>query len=113
MEPQLCCPNCKQVVLPQNYFCPNCGKKLKEKPQSTAILRQILIYLLSIFLPPLGLWPAIKYIKQKDNKSKMIGCIAIVLTIISAGISIWLYLGFINTINQQLNQQLNSINLYQ
>jgi len=113
MEPQLSCPACKQNILTEYYFCPSCGKKLKEKPQSTTILRQILIYLLSIFLPPLGLWPAIKYIKQKDNKSKMIGCIAIILTIISVGISIWLYLGLINTVNQQLNQQLNSINLYQ
>ena len=112
MDPLLTCPDCKQNVSTEDYFCPNCGKKLKEKPQSTTILRQILIYLLSIFLPPLGLWPAIKYIKQKDNKSKMIGYIAIILTIISVGISIWLYLGFINTVNQQLNNQLNNINLY-
>jgi len=113
MEPQLNCPSCKQNIALSDYFCPNCGKKLKEKPQSTTILRQIFIYLLSILLPPLGLWPGIKYLKQKDGKSRMIGFIAIVLTIISIVITAWLYLGFMKNLNQQLNQQLNgNLNLY-
>jgi hypothetical protein len=113
MDPLLNCPACKQNIQAEYYFCPNCGRKLKEKPQPTTMLRQILVYLLSFFLPPLGLWPGIKYLKQKDNKSKIIGVISIVLTVVSAAISIWLYFGLIRTINQQLNQQLNNINLYQ
>lgn len=75
---------------------------------STTVGRQIFIYLLSFLLPPLGLWPAIKYLKQKDEKSRMIGFIAIILTIISTVITIWFSMGFIDTFNQQLNQQLNS-----
>lgn len=51
---------------------------------------------MSVFLPPLGLWPGIRYLKQKDEKSRMIGFIAITLTIVSTAITIWLTLGFIN-----------------
>jgi hypothetical protein len=112
MEPALNCPNCKQPIMPQDYFCPNCGKKIKDKPQSTTVLRQIVVYLISFLLPPLGLWPAIKYLKQKDGKSRIIGFVAIILTVISSAISVWLYFGFIKTVNEQLNQQLNNINLY-
>jgi hypothetical protein len=113
MEPQLSCPNCKQNIAAQDFFCPNCGKKIKDKPQSTTVLRQIYVYLLSALLPPLGLWPAVKYLKQKDNKSKMIGYIAVALTVISVVISLWWYFNFIKTATQQINQQLNGeLNLY-
>lgn len=111
METQLNCPNCKQNISIEAYFCPNCGKKLKDKPQSTTIGRQLFIYLLSFLLPPLGLWPGIKYLKQKDNKSRMVGIIAILLTVISIAITVWLSFGFINEFNKQLNTSLN-LNLY-
>ena len=108
MEPQLFCPGCKQLIVVSDYFCPNCGKKIKDKPQSTSIPRQIFVYLLSFLLPPLGLWPAVKYLKQKEEKSRMIGFVAIILTVISIAITVWLSVGFMNVFNQQLNQQLNS-----
>lgn len=85
----------------------------EDKSLAVTIGRQIFVYLLSFLLPPLGLWPGIKYLRQKDEKSRMIGFIAIVLTIISTAIEIWVALGLVNTFNQQLNQQLNSnLNLY-
>lgn len=112
MEPQLYCPACKQTILASYYFCPNCGKQLKDKPLSTTVTKQILIYLLSALLPPLGLWPGIKYLRQKDDKSRLIGLIAIILTIISTAVTIWWYIGFMNKVNQMLNQQLNgSLNM--
>ncbi len=81
--------------------------QLKDKSLSTTIGRQLYIYFLSFLLPPLGLWPGIKYLKQKDEKSRMIGFIAIVLTIISTALTIWATVGFINVFNQQLNSSLN------
>lgn len=107
MESQLNCPNCKQQVSTLDYFCPNCGKKIKDKLLSTTIGRQLLIYLLSLLLPPLGLWPAIKYLKQKNEKSRMIGFAAVVLTIISIIIEIWIGSRFINEFNRELNSSLN------
>jgi len=113
MDPQQNCRYCGKNILLSDYFCPNCGKKLKDKPLSVSIRRQIFIYLLSSLLPPLGLWPGIKYFRQKDEKARMIGFIAIVLTIIATVVTVWFSLDFINTFNQQLNQQLNSsLNLY-
>jgi DNA-directed RNA polymerase subunit RPC12/RpoP len=107
MELQVNCPNCKQNILVSDYFCPNCGKKIKDKPLPVTVIRQIFIYLLSFFLPPLGLWPAIKYLKQKDEKSRMIGFITIALTVISIAITVWMTFGFMNVFNQQLNSNLN------
>jgi len=107
MELQVNCPNCKQNILSSDYFCPNCGKKIKEKSLSVTVGRQILVYLLSFLLPPLGLWPAVKYLKQKDEKSRIIGFVAITITIISIAITVWLTLSFLDTFNQQLNSNLN------
>jgi predicted PurR-regulated permease PerM len=113
MESQQKCPHCGQTTAVSSYFCSNCGKKLKDKLLSTTILKQIFIYLLSFLLPPLGLWPAVRYLRQKDEKSRIIGFVAIFLTIISIIVTIWLYLGFLDTFTQQLNQQLNNnLNLY-
>lgn len=87
------------------------GGQLKNKSLSVTVGRQIYVYLLSFLLPPLGLWPGIKYLRQTDEKSRMVGFIAIVLTIISIIITIWLSVSFINTFKQQLNSQLNGGNL--
>lgn len=80
---------------------------LKDKSLSTTIVRQVFIYLLSFLLPPLGLWPGIKYLKQDSEKSRMIGFIAIALTIISIALTVWFTLGFINVFNRELNSNLN------
>ncbi len=107
MDYQATCPHCQSNISSTDFFCPVCGKKLKEKPLSTSTTKQILIYLLSILLPPLGIWPAIKYLRQSDEKSKKIGIAAIILTVISLVITIWLTMGFIKTFQKQLGTQLN------
>ena len=81
-----------------------------EKPLSTTFLKQLLIYSVSFFLPPLGIWPAIKYLRQSDEKSKKIGLVALFLTIISIVITSWLTISFINSFNKELG---NQFNLYQ
>jgi len=92
------------------YFCPKCGKKLKDKLPSTTFSKQLIVYAISFFLPPFGLWPAIRYLRQQDDKSKKIGLAAIFLTIISILLTIWLTTSFINSFNKELNNQLR---LYQ
>lgn len=107
MEPQQNCQYCTKLISASDYFCPSCGKKLKDKPQSTTAGRQIFVYLLSFFLPPLGLWPGIKYLKQQDDKSRMIGFIALALTVISIALTVWFTIGFMDQFNKQLNSSLN------
>ncbi len=110
MDFQTTCAYCKGNISSSDYFCPHCGKKIKDKPLSATFLKQLSIYFVSFFLPPLGIWPAIKYLRQSDEKSKKIGLAALVLTIVSIAITIWLTINFVNSFNKELNNQLN---LYQ
>lgn len=78
---------------------------------SVTIGKQVGLYLLSLFLPPLGLWPGFKYLFQKDIKAKMVGLTAIILTFISFVAAYYLTLGLIDQLKNQLNIQLgNQIN---
>jgi uncharacterized membrane protein YqaE (UPF0057 family) len=102
---QTTCKFCGQTVLSNYYFCPYCGKKLIEPPITA--LKEIGVYLLSVFLPPLGLWPGIKYLSQKNEKAKRVGLIAIILTIISTIVTIWISIGLLGSLTQSLNAQMN------
>jgi len=89
------CPVCHQPILPQYYFCSNCGTKLNETPLSTTVVTQVWIYAFSIILPMIAFifvtrWPGVKYFKSKDPKAKQIGQIAWALIILSTVITIWL-----------------------
>jgi hypothetical protein len=108
MEPvQNICPVCHFAVLETYYFCPNCGKNLKPAPLPTNTVKQIGIYALSILLPPLGLWPGVKYLMQKTSKAKIIGLVAILLTIVSTLVTSYYFIGWANKINQEVTKQLN------
>lgn len=97
MEPtiQNQCPKCGTEIFGNEYFCPNCGKVLKSKPADTGIPKQILIYLVSFFLAPFGLGYAFAYLKQPDKKSKIIGWIAVALTVLAIGSTVLLAKGFL------------------
>lgn len=77
---------------------------IKDPSNQMTIGKQISIYALSIFLPPLGLIPGIKYLLQKDQKTKTVGVIAIMLTIISIIVTIWISVGFISQVTTQLQR---------
>lgn len=103
------CKFCHFQVLPTYYFCPNCGKKIKEPPLSTSIGKQIYVYALSVALPPLGLWPGLKYLLDKRPSAKIIGIIAIVLTILSTVITIKLTMNLLNGQKSVADQQLQQL----
>ena len=64
---QLQCPKCKFPILENYFFCPNCGKKLKNGPLPINIEKQIGLYLISFLVPPFGLLPGVRYLLQKDR----------------------------------------------
>jgi ABC-type glycerol-3-phosphate transport system permease component len=105
MDQVLTCPKCQNSIDITDFFCRVCGYNLKGKPLSTSFFKQLSIYLISFLLPPFGLIPAIKYLRQDESRSKQVGIIAVVITLVSLIISIWLLLNFINTFNQVLNNQ--------
>ena len=110
IQSEIICPFCKSSIPIATYFCPNCGKQLKDKPPDTTLLKKIVVYAVSLFLPPFGLWYAWKYLKAGDYESRKIGFISIILTAISILAAIWMTLGIVNSITQSLNE-INSLGI--
>jgi hypothetical protein len=106
MEDLVKCPVCHLEVRPTDYFCFNCGKNLKPKPPSTSGVQQLVVYLESIFLPPYGIIIGIRYLRQKESKAKVVGSIAVILTIVSIIVFTKMTMNLINNINTQVNNQL-------
>lgn len=111
-QPSLLCPVCHYPIKQEYYFCPNCGKNLKPAPLSTSLEKQIGVYLLSVFVPPFGLIPSIRYLTQKDEKSKMVGMVALLLTVLSTVITTYYTFQFVSGFTKTVDQQLNSQSLY-
>lgn len=97
------CPSCKSTSPSYAYFCFNCGKKLRDKPPSLGIGRQLFVYTISLLAPPFGLWYAYKYLKQESSSSKIVGVVCIVLT----GISIWFTVISIQKLNEMISQTMS------
>src|SRR3990167_4125595 len=94
---QIPCPKCNFPILTSFNFCPNCGKKYKDPPFNASFLKIIGLISLSLFLPPIGLWPGFKLLFNSDRKAQLVGIILILITIVATGVSIWLTIGFINS----------------
>ena len=107
MEPT--CPVCHTVVRASDYFCFNCGKNLHEKPLSTSRTTEIMYYLGSLLLPPIGLWWGFKYLRQEDPDSKRIAYVCMAITVVSTIIAVRWTMQFMNGINAQVNQQLQGL----
>jgi TRAP-type C4-dicarboxylate transport system permease small subunit len=90
-------------MLPSANFCSNCGKALRKLPPATSVSRQILVYLVSFFLAPLGLWYAWKYLKQDNRKSKIIGVVAIALTLAAIALALWTASGLYDLVSRYLD----------
>ena len=103
MDNSLLCPVCQFKIQSDWFFCPNCGKGLKEKPLVISIGKQIIIYLVSFFLTPLGLGWGLKYVRSTDKKVKTIGIISIVLTVLSIILISMVFKSFIDQYSKVLN----------
>ncbi len=104
MEMNQTCKYCKAPTNDSFYFCPNCGKKLKEPPYKFSWGKTIVIILESIFLPPLGIIPGIRHLLKNDTKAQAIGLLALGLTFISTGIAIIYSINLINSLQQNYSQ---------
>lgn len=105
------CPKCKTAVSDNINFCPNCGYMMRQPEINVSVAKQIGVYLLSVLLPPLGLFPAIKYLRFGDANAKRAGVIAIVLTIIAIAVTVWLFMGFMEKANEIIKYQLSTPDL--
>lgn len=104
MEPL--CPVCHTAVRPTDYYCFNCGKNLHEKPLEISTIAEYGYYAASVFLPPIGLYWAFRFIKNGDERAKRIGWILIVFTVISTLVaSLWVG-RMLRAASDQVNQQM-------
>jgi hypothetical protein len=102
------CRYCNCPIESTFFYCPVCGKKLKEPPVSTTILAQALAYCVSIFLPPLGLGYTFKYLKQSEPKARIIGWITLFLTVISIIVTLKLSLDLFSSMSNSINSQMQN-----
>jgi hypothetical protein len=65
------------------------------------------VYAVSALLPPLGLVYVWRYYKQSDCASLRIAAIALVLTILMTGASVWITRDTLNAVNRMLNASFN------
>lgn len=103
MDDFLLCPACQFKIQNEWFFCPNCGRNLKEKAPDVTFTKQILIYFVSFFFTPLGLGWGLKYVRSTDKKVKTVGIISIVLTILSIILVSMVFKGFIDQYSKILN----------
>lgn len=106
MEMELVCKSCQNPIGPTYFFCPYCGKKLRQPPLSTSVGKQIGLYLLAIFFPFFSIMPGIRYTLQSDGKTKAIGIVTILLTGIFIMLNVYVLLIFMDYFKQLLNSPL-------
>ena len=109
IQPPVICSNCHQNVRTSDYFCFNCGRNLHPVPPSTSIGRQVYIYLGSVLLPPMGFFWGIRYLRQNDIKSKIVGITAIVLTFLIIYLAYIYTVQFFNEVKSQLAPQMPGV----
>jgi len=105
--PQISCPFCNSKIDSMAFFCPVCGKKVRETPVSNGIGGQLVLYLMAIFLPPFNFPLTMRYLRSSDQMSKKIGWISLIIMIISLVVISWSTFVFVRSISSQVDQQLN------
>lgn len=109
MDEMLVCPACHIAVRPTDYFCFNCGKNLHAAPLGTGPADQIKLYLGSVFLTPMGIIWGLQYLREKDEKAKIVGIVAMILSVVIIIVVAQYTVSLVNTINNQVGQQLQGI----
>jgi hypothetical protein len=102
MEPT--CPKCHTTVRTTDYFCFNCGTNLRPVPPPIGIENQIMLYLGSFLLPPMGIFWGWKYLRSEDTKTKTVGYIACILTVVSFVIGLLWIRNIMDSVSSQVNQ---------
>lgn len=100
------CPFCNADLDPAAFFCPSCGKKVREKPVSTAFWAQAALYAVSVLLPPFGIGMTIRYLRSPDKIAKRAGWISVVLTSLALVVVFWSTYVMTKSISDQVNQSL-------
>ena len=105
------CRKCHAQVRDADYFCFNCGVNLQPAPPPVGLGGQLVLYLKSMIVPPLGIYWAIPYLRQKNVKSKVVGMVAIIITLVALLVLVVALKNFSDSVNKQINSQLDLMQL--
>lgn len=105
MDEILTCPVCHIAVRPTDFFCFNCGKNLHAPPPGITPADQIKLYLGSVFLTPMGIIWGLRYLREDNQTSKIVGIIAMILSIVTLIVVTQYTVSLVNSINSQLGTQ--------
>ncbi|MFA5025285.1 MAG: zinc ribbon domain-containing protein [Candidatus Shapirobacteria bacterium] len=105
MEGFVNCPKCHQQVNANDYFCPFCGYKIRSPPPSTTFGGILVLLIKTILLPPFGFIWGYRYLRQTNNKSKLIGLVVILITVVELVWGVKASVDLVDMANKQINQQ--------
>lgn len=105
MEGFIECSKCHQQVNGNDYFCPICGYKIRSPPPSTTFWGIVVLLIKTVLLPPFGFIWGYRYLRQADNKSKIIGVAVILITLLELVWGVVATVEIVDTANKQINQQ--------
>lgn len=100
---QFICPTCSTIAIPGSKFCSNCGAPLQVDPVTLSVGKQVWIYFVSFFLPPLGLVWVFKYFRSESGQLQRVALIATILTVVSILLTIWATAGIFQNVQTQIN----------
>jgi len=80
-----------------------CGKNIKESTLPISMGSQVTTYLVSLLFPPLGLWPGVKYLTSKRPNGKMVGTIALLITLVATILLFVITIQIANRISAEIN----------
>ena len=98
------CKFCKSPTQESFYFCPNCGKKIKEPPFKFSLAKAITVIVAAFLIPPFGIIPGVKYFLKDDRRAQFVGLITIAVTILATGLMIIVTSRVLNYYKDAYNQ---------
>ncbi len=101
MEPT--CPRCHTQVRTTDYFCYNCGKNLHPAPLQTDAMTLVGFFLKVVLLPPMGILWGLQYFCQNDDRSKIVGIAAMVVTVVEIILVVQWMISILNGVSGQIN----------
>ena len=103
------CPECKNTIDDKVFYCPICGKKIKEKPVNLDFGRIAWLIFLSAVLPPLNISLTMRYIKSPDVKARQWGWISLGVMCLALGLVTWWGIKWAENVNKQVNQEMDRL----
>ena len=100
---RMICRFCGKEIPENSFFCPSCGKKLKDREENLTLGREIFIYAFSFFLTPLGLYWFFKYFRGPEAVKKRVAYISLIITVITILTTVVVTVSYLKSVNKYIN----------